>query len=139
MLRARWACERWHQLAHAATRVLAKKGMHVRRRTRRCDCETIFSSRPHCRAVSEQDRLKVEIWPFSFDPKFCCAAVPANRFEIDIPIVVGAKRDPPCVLGINHANGLLVRIHDRIDTISSRSSRAISFRLPARILAGENE
>jgi len=42
------------------------------------------------------------------------------------------------VPGINGANGLLVRVHDRIESISSRSPRAISLRLPARTFAGEN-
>ncbi len=139
MLKTRGASERRHQLTHAAMRVFAKKGMNFQGRARRCDGETIFSPRPHGRAIVEQHRFEIEVWPIGFHLKFCRAAIPPTGFDIGVPIRIRPKRESPAVLGINNSNGLSVRGHERIETISSRSSRAISLRLPARTFAGENE
>ena len=76
---------------------------------------------------------------YRFHLEFCRAAIPAKGFDISVPIRIRPKRESPAVLGINNSNGLSVRGHERIETISLRSSRAISLRLPARTFAGENE
>ncbi len=136
MLKTRGASERRHQLTHAAMRVFAKKGMNFQRRARRWDGETIFSPRPHGRAIAEQHRFEIEAWAIGFQLEFCRAAIPPKGFDIGVPILIRPKRDSAAVLGINDSNELPVRGHDRIETISSRSSRAISLRLPARTFAG---
>ena len=82
--------------------------MDLQRRARRCHSEIIFTARPHRRAIAEQDRFEIKIWPLCLNLKFCRAALPANGFDIEVPILVVTKRDSRAVLGINDSNQLLV-------------------------------
>jgi hypothetical protein len=56
----------------------------------------------------EQHRFEIKIWPLGLNLKFCRATLPANGFDIEVPILVGTKRDSRAVLGINDTNVLLV-------------------------------
>src|SRR5262249_18519535 len=101
------------------------------------NCQTIFSAGPHRRAVANQDGFEVKVWTVGLNPKLSRAALSANRFDINVPIAVGAKHDSPALLGINNANVLLVQLHDRMDMTSSLSSRGTCLRSPDRIFGTE--
>ena len=101
MLDTQGAGERRHQLAYAALCVFAKERMNLERRARCCDGKTIFSPRPHRCAIVYQHRLEIKIGPLCLNLKFSSAAFPANRFDIEIPVVVRAERDPTAVLRIS--------------------------------------
>ena len=121
--------------------------MDFQGRTRSRDCQEIFSARPGCdAAISKQERFKIEIWLACFDLKLRYRSVLLYgiRLDISVPIRFRPKRDSPTVSGINDANQLFLYClflasHDHIDMTSSRSSDAISLRLPDRIFDGVKE
>src|SRR5437667_5918341 len=94
----------------------------------------------------EKDRFEIKIWPLWFDLKFRYAPILSDGMSLDIriPIFVCAKSDSPAIRRIKNANQLfmhssLLLHHDRIDTTSSCSSRAISLRPPDGIFGTEKE